>query len=102
MFLNILLITVEYVSPCVQWRQTSGCRPDGPRNPAKDQDCDILIDDSWSGYCECTDGQVVMEKGCISGKYKTCNDACLDHEGTFLLLDEHFLCFIYRKMAKNY
>ena len=62
-----------------------GCRPDGANIPQKDQDCNTEIEDNLSGYCECTDGQIAMSKGCKPGQYKTCNDACLDIECKYFL-----------------
>ena len=76
-----LAIGVEYIQQCVKWRQTKECKSDGPRWPKKDKSCDTPIEVGWSGYCECSDGKIAMEKGCISGRYRTCNDACSLLEG---------------------
>ena len=61
---------------CVKWRQTGECSPDGPREPIKDQRCYRVIDDGWSGYCECDNGRKMMEKGCEIGDFSTCDEAC--------------------------
>ena len=61
------------------------CRPDGAKIPRKDQDCSTNNEDNWSGYSECTDGQIAMAKGCEPGEYLTCNDACLENESKYVL-----------------
>ena len=83
---NIGQVIIEYDSACIKWRQTTGCRSDGAKIPHKDQDCYTHIKDNWSGYCECTGGLIAMEKGCEPGKYKTCNDACIDNDGKHFFL----------------
>ena len=63
--------------PCMEWRQTQGCRADGRRETDLDQTCDTVIEDEWSGYCECGEEVKKMEKGCDEpGRYFTCNEAC--------------------------
>ena len=40
-------------SKCVYWRQSSGCNPDGKREPTQDLGCDVAVPAGASGYCEC-------------------------------------------------
>ena len=61
---------------CIGWRQTARCDPDGSRENDNDRNCMSLIDDVWSGFCECSDGIQRMRKWCEKGKYKTCYAAC--------------------------
>ena len=61
---------------CVKWRQTGACSPDGPREPENDKECDEYIQKSDSGFCECINGQKVMQKGCNKKGYDTCKIAC--------------------------
>ena len=83
---------------CVKWRQTSGCKFDGPREPANDKNCDVKIE--WkSGYCECKDGRKTMKKGCdlpvfYGFNYDTCNQACAD-------LGEYFSYLKQKNRAKE-
>ena len=58
------------------WRQTGECDAKGPREPHFDKSCSTEISPGWSGYCECSDGQKVMEKRCHRHIHLTCNDAC--------------------------
>ena len=68
------------------WRQTSECRPDGPRNPDYDQECNVPINDDWSGYCECFDGQIGLMKNCNHiALNKTCHDFCFELDGKMIL-----------------
>ena len=60
----------------MKWRQTGQCRADGPREPSSDKNCFAVIEDGWSGYCDCTDGTKALEKGCNDHKFSTCNEAC--------------------------
>ena len=53
---------------CIAWRQTGKCHPDGPRERSNDKNCMALIDDVWSGFCECSDGIKRMRKGCKKGR----------------------------------
>lgn len=41
---------------CLKWRQTSGCSPEGEREPDKDRGCFSRILPDHSGYCECEIG----------------------------------------------
>ena len=61
--------------PCF-WRQTGGCRWDGPREEHNDKICCDKILEGWSGYCECPDGTKKMKKGCELRVFGTCNEAC--------------------------
>ena len=65
---------------CVSWRQTGECRSDGPREPQNDKGCFVVIEDGWSGFCECRDGGKANEKACNSHIHTTCNDACSARE----------------------
>lgn len=61
---------------CSGWKQTGDCKADGPRQPGNDQECDTSIEDGWSGYCECGNGEQAMAKGCSKGAFKNCKEAC--------------------------
>lgn len=37
---------------CIAWRQTGGCSPNGKRESLLDRDCDAVVNDGQSGYCE--------------------------------------------------
>ena len=71
------------VDGCVGWRQTGNCLLTGPREPAHDKGCDETI--RWkSGYCECSNGRIEMEKECETPEYygyayNTCEEACAHH-----------------------
>ena len=73
----------------MKWRQTGGCKFDGPRQSALDRNCDEKIE-RQSGYCECKDGRKAMKKGCeipsfYGFQFDTCNQACAN-------LGDHFSC----------
>eukprot|EP00301_Raphidiophrys_heterophryoidea_P018584 c3585_g1_i1.p1 GENE.c3585_g1_i1~~c3585_g1_i1.p1 ORF type:complete len:446 (+),score=84.34 c3585_g1_i1:66-1340(+) len=40
---------------CVMFRRTGDCRANGPREPAGDTSCMEVIENSASGYCECSE-----------------------------------------------
>ena len=60
----------------MSWRQTGGCDPNGRRESQHDKNCDAVVPNGASGYCECRNGIRKMQKGCNAGSYRTCNDAC--------------------------
>ena len=62
-------------SECVKWRQTGGCKPNGPREPHYDKECWVLIKDG-SGFCECKGGRKVFQKTCEDKVQLTCKEAC--------------------------
>ena len=62
-------------SGCEKWKHTGECTALGPRQPSNDQDCDVQIQDSWSGYCQCTNGFVIRSCG-QPVEYPTCHEAC--------------------------
>ena len=65
------------VRKCVKWRQTGGCTPSGPHEKANDINCSTLIDNEWSGYCECENGRKALEKKCKDGNGGiSCEKAC--------------------------
>ena len=49
---------------CIAWRQTGGCKPDGPREPGSDKTCTDSIPYGASGYCECENGRKAKEISC--------------------------------------
>lgn len=61
---------------CTKWRQTGKCDPEGPHEPNADKNCDVVIMDGNSGYCECENNRKVHKVGC-SHKPFTCEDACV-------------------------
>ena len=71
-----VIVSCINTGSCIAWRQTEGCDPDGPRESANDKDCATPINDGWSGYCECAQGIQKMRKGCVTGHFQTCSDAC--------------------------
>lgn len=50
--------------PCIYWRQTGGCVPDGPREPHADVACSREVPTGSSGYCECGGRRRVRESTC--------------------------------------
>jgi hypothetical protein len=71
-------------TPCVMWRQTGNCDPDGPRQPRDDKSCDVVIQDGISGYCECAGGIRKKRAACSVGAYATCNLACASNANLYL------------------
>lgn len=64
---------------CVAWRQTAGCTPAGRREARSDRDCDAVISDGSSGYCECSDGSRARKSSCSHSPF-TCARACASYE----------------------
>lgn len=64
---------------CVAWRQTAQCTPRGRREPHMDRDCDAVIPDGTSGYCECDDGSKARASPCRHGPF-TCARACASYD----------------------
>eukprot|EP00759_Apiculatamorpha_spiralis_P015752 PhF_6_TR22323/c0_g1_i2/m.31599 len=62
-------------SKCVGWRQTGRCDPNGQREESYDRNCDALIADGLSGYCECANGRRTRGVTCEHGPF-TCNVLC--------------------------
>ena len=60
---------------CVKWRQTGGCKPDGPRESGNDKSCSTKIN-GGSGFCECADGRRTLKKKCSDSGGISCNEAC--------------------------
>lgn len=60
---------------CVMWRQTGGCDPAGPAEPAHDKPCALTIQSGNSGYCECTGGVQRNRVVCAHPTFN-CNEAC--------------------------
>jgi len=65
-----------------RWRQTGGCRPDGPREPSGDRECGANISPGSSGFCECRDGRTVRRETCDHAEF-TCQEACEIFEPAF-------------------
>lgn len=82
--------TVIFLLGCLGWKQTGGCDPDGTREPQNDRSCSTIIQNGWSGYCDCTSKRV--KKTCVSWSYATCNVACASN-GKFLFKDKTFTSF---------
>jgi hypothetical protein len=53
---------------CAGWRQTSGCVPDGEREPEKDGACDFSPPRRSSGFCECRDSASVVKESASAGE----------------------------------
>lgn len=60
---------------CVAWRQTAGCAPGGRRESRYDIECDAVVGDGRSGYCECADGSRARASSCSHEPF-TCRRAC--------------------------
>jgi hypothetical protein len=58
---------------CLAWRQTGQCAANGPREPQNDKACDVNINSGWSGFCECSTGNVGV--GC-GHSTPTCAQVC--------------------------
>ena len=74
------------VAECVKWRQTGGCKPNGPREPQYDKECWVVISEDGSGFCECKDGRKVFQKTCEDKIQLTCNEACTKGMHIFVFL----------------
>jgi len=65
---------------CV-WRQTGGCKPDGPLEPANDKACNATIPTGASGFCDCdadgAKGDAEPGYTCEAGGPGTCAKVCL-------------------------
>ena len=65
-----------------RWRHTgewnSECTEIGKegRDEKKDKNCDEIIDDDVSGFCECSNLNKTMKAGCQKGEFQTCFTAC--------------------------
>merc|ERR1712226_1538242 len=67
------------------WRETSGCREDGPRVSDKDKSCADQITANHSGFCDCDgDGvQAANEPGYdCSSTPGTCSTVCQEAVGS--------------------
>ena len=65
---------------CIKFRQTSGCKPNGP--VLKSMNCSTPINKDWSGYCDCEDGRRTLEKMCNEDVGDiTCEEACKNGPG---------------------
>ncbi|EKX48513.1 hypothetical protein GUITHDRAFT_162385 [Guillardia theta CCMP2712] len=89
---------VQPVSGCVAFRQTSGCDPEGGREPHKDKPCDHevttmagamheshpppprQIPSGMSGYCECGEGDHRMKVRCRHQPFR-CDEVCVKVPG---------------------
>jgi len=68
---------------CTKWRNSGGCRADGPREPDLDKDCakpgapqQLQVLGKSSGFCECSDGGMV-ELDCDFGRKPLfCENLC--------------------------
>ena len=67
---------LTFLGECIKWRQTGECDTRGEREPQNDKACSAKILDGWSGYCECSNGIKIMEKGCHRDRWSNCKDAC--------------------------
>ena len=63
-FLLLWHMVVAHGGSCTAWRNTGGCNPRGPREPASDRDCNDVVPSGASGYCECSNGAQVMASTC--------------------------------------
>eukprot|EP00736_Rhodelphis_marinus_P006154 Rmarinus@m.2043 len=64
-------------SDCVGWHQTGGCRRGGPPEPDRNEDCDTVIENGRSGYCECEMGRKAGMSDCYHFPF-TCREMCLE------------------------
>jgi len=75
---NQTTIAMESPGFC-RWLQTTGCTPDGPRDPSGDRSCDVTLTSADAGFCDC-DGNGVRDLedpafACASTA-KSCAQAC--------------------------
>ena len=61
---SLALLSIAHAQTCRSWRQTGGCDPLGPREPAADLDCSVMVPRDASGYCECAGGRKVSLVTC--------------------------------------
>ena len=59
-----------------RWRATLDCKWDGSRNFKGDRKCNEKIPADISGSCRCRDGRIMNKKGCETGEFDTCEEAC--------------------------
>jgi hypothetical protein len=77
---NTQTVTLDFVRmagvvECVKWRQTKRCDPHGEREPESDRQCEDMIDQYSSGYCECENLQRTAEMSCDHRVFN-CKDEC--------------------------
>lgn len=60
---------------CKSWRQTGGCRSDGPREKDGDKPCSQEIATGASGYCECANKRKARASTCDHRPFR-CVDEC--------------------------
>lgn len=65
---------------CIAWRQTSGCDPNGPREPDNDRACNSKIEHGASGYCEFLDRRASPDGEVKRAMLMHCNS----HPQTFI------------------
>ena len=70
-------------SGCEKWKHTGECIALGPRQPSNDQDCDVQIQDRWSGFCDCTNGYMNIRNCEEPVEYPTCHEACYARGKTY-------------------
>lgn len=58
---------------CTGWAQTGNCSPTGPREPQNDQSCNVPIQTGWSGYCQCSSGNIGTGCGHVQAP---CSEIC--------------------------
>jgi hypothetical protein len=65
------------LSNCVGWRQTGGCKPEGPLEPFFSAPCNVAISGP-SGYCLCMDGLKAGSVSCAESQNQqfTCMEVC--------------------------
>jgi hypothetical protein len=61
---------------CVAWRQTSGCDPDGEREPQHDEPCATVVGPGRSGYCQCKGDFPKVKRTCDHSVGVRCDEAC--------------------------
>lgn len=65
---------------CKAWRQTGGCRGDGPREKERDGQCDRQVQRGTSGFCDCDRGDNQTYRVLFGCEHPllTCIDTCAD------------------------
>ena len=59
---------------CASWRQAVGCNATGDRDPLQDRPCDVEVQTSQAGYCECENSEN-YPVDCDHQPF-TCDDKC--------------------------
>jgi len=67
--------------PCVKWRQTGQCSPDGSRESQGDKECGEEVPMGVSGFCQCGHGPQMRKIRAVTCEHRpfTCQVQCLQY-----------------------